>query len=90
MLLILMAMVLSFVELRWARGRMVEVRSIGHRLAAGYDLVRILIGVAGRDVMDTALVTDPLGAFMNIMATVSLILWWGPCAVGNRARCTPC
>ena len=86
-LLILMAMVLSFVELPVVPGAewlTYDPSGIVSLLAT--ILYGSWIGVA---VAVTSwiphLVTDPLGAFMNIMATVSLIL-----VVGTVYRRKPC
>lgn len=86
-LLILMAMVLSFVELPVVPGaEWLKYDPSGIVSLLATILYGSWIGVA---VAVTSwiphLVTDPLGAFMNIMATVSLIL-----VVGTVYRRKPC
>ena len=80
-LLILMAMVLSFVELPVVPG--------AEWLKYDPSGIVSLLATIGVAVAVTSwiphLVTDPLGAFMNIMATVSLIL-----VVGTVYRRKPC
>lgn len=86
-LLILMAMVLSFVELPVVPGAewlKYDPSGIVSLLATILYGSWIGVGVAVASWIPH-LVTDPLGAFMNIMATVSLIL-----AVGTVYRRKPC
>lgn len=85
-LLILMAMVLSFVELPVVPGAewlKYDPSGIVSLLATILYGSWIGVGVAASWIPH--LVTDPLGAFMNIMATVSLIL-----VVGTVYRRKPC
>lgn len=86
-LLILMAMVLSFVELPvvpgadWLRYDPSGVVSLLATILYG-SWIGVGVAVAS---WIPHLITDPLGAFMNIMATVSLIL-----VVGTVYRRKPC
>lgn len=86
-LLILMAMVLSFVELPVVPGAewlKYDPSGIVSLLATILYGSWIGVGVAVASWIPH-LVTDPLGAFMNIMATVSLIV-----TVGTVYRRKPC
>ena len=86
-LLILMAMVLSFVELPvvpgadWLRDDPSGVVSLLATILYG-SWIGVGVAVAS---WIPHLITDPLGAFMNIMATVSLIM-----VVGTVYRRKPC
>ena len=91
-LLILMAMVLSFVELPVVPGaEWLKYDPSGIVSLLTTILYGSWIGVAVAVVSWIPhLVTDPLGAFMNIMATVSLIMVWAPCTAANPACCMRC
>ena len=86
-LLILMAMVLSFVELpvvpgaEWLKYDPSGIVSLRATILYG-SWIGVGVAVAS---WIPHLVTDPLGAFMNIMATVSLIV-----TVGTVYRRKPC